>query len=493
MRVSSRRPVAGRRSRARRGQRQRAPRAAIDCPTSPSPLAANRLARSEVPDRPVRFARMSLAPESQERPPRVGAAVLAKALVGRVRRSSSATGAGVAGAGYFQFADVPTRRRRPGAPTPERRSRARSRDPEPPKPGGPRTLLVLGSDRRAKTLDRRQARAVGAALGHDRAGPAGPEAQPDRGALAPARPRGDDPRLRRQHEDQPGLRRGRRGARRWRRSSTCSRPRRARSSRSTASSTSTSTASSARSTTSTASTSTSTATTTTPRAPGFAAIDVQPGYQRLVGSDALAYVRYRHTDSDLFRNARQQDFLRQAANQPAVREAQEPRRGRATSWQMLQLLPLRQELPDAAGTSPGMLKTAVSLADNHAPVNQIALHGHHRVRGPDGRHAPVHLATRTSQSAYDEFMTGEARRATRSASKQGQEGARSGQGRRSVTGLENARRLGEDMAVLADAASSKLPFYFPESARPARATPNDTPRIYTLRDEQGKPTAPTGS
>ena len=34
-----------------------------------------------------------------------------------------------------------------------------------------------------------------------------------------------------------------------------------------------------------------------PEGTGFAAIDIQPGYQRLVGSDALAYVRYRHTDS----------------------------------------------------------------------------------------------------------------------------------------------------------------------------------------------------
>ena len=53
---------------------------------------------------------------------------------------------------------------------------------------------------------------------------------------------------------------------------------------------------------------------------GFAEIDIEPGYQRLVGSDALAYVRYRHTDSDLYRGARQQDFLRQAAQTRDVQE-----------------------------------------------------------------------------------------------------------------------------------------------------------------------------
>ena len=47
----------------------------------------------------------------------------------------------------------------------------------------------------------------------------------------------------------------------------------------------------------------------------YSEIDIQPGYQRLCGDDALAYVRYRHTDTDLVRNARQQDFLRQIKNQ----------------------------------------------------------------------------------------------------------------------------------------------------------------------------------
>jgi len=42
----------------------------------------------------------------------------------------------------------------------------------------------------------------------------------------------------------------------------------------------------------------------------FATINLHPGYQRLSGSDALDFVRYRHTDSDLYRVARQQLFVR---------------------------------------------------------------------------------------------------------------------------------------------------------------------------------------
>jgi polyisoprenyl-teichoic acid--peptidoglycan teichoic acid transferase len=52
-------------------------------------------------------------------------------------------------------------------------------------------------------------------------------------------------------------------------------------------------------------------------APGqtYSEINIQPGYQKLCGQDALDYVRYRHADTDLVRSARQQDFLRQIKNQ----------------------------------------------------------------------------------------------------------------------------------------------------------------------------------
>jgi LCP family protein required for cell wall assembly len=45
-------------------------------------------------------------------------------------------------------------------------------------------------------------------------------------------------------------------------------------------------------------------------ATNYANIDLQPGYQRLGGENTLAFVRYRHTDSDLYRVARQQLFVK---------------------------------------------------------------------------------------------------------------------------------------------------------------------------------------
>ena len=47
----------------------------------------------------------------------------------------------------------------------------------------------------------------------------------------------------------------------------------------------------------------------------YSSIDLQPGYQKLCGADALSFVRFRHTDSDIVRNARQQDFIRWAKAQ----------------------------------------------------------------------------------------------------------------------------------------------------------------------------------
>jgi polyisoprenyl-teichoic acid--peptidoglycan teichoic acid transferase len=47
----------------------------------------------------------------------------------------------------------------------------------------------------------------------------------------------------------------------------------------------------------------------------YTSINLQPGYQKLCYENALDYVRYRHTDDDFVRVARQQDFLRDLREQ----------------------------------------------------------------------------------------------------------------------------------------------------------------------------------
>ena len=55
---------------------------------------------------------------------------------------------------------------------------------------------------------------------------------------------------------------------------------------------------------------------------GYSPIDLQPGYQRLNGNQALEFARFRHTDTDIVRAARQQqiilDLKRQASAQLGI-------------------------------------------------------------------------------------------------------------------------------------------------------------------------------
>ncbi len=52
----------------------------------------------------------------------------------------------------------------------------------------------------------------------------------------------------------------------------------------------------------------------------YSEIDIQPGYQLLCGKKALEYVRYRHTDTDIVRSARQQAFISDARRQVSLKD-----------------------------------------------------------------------------------------------------------------------------------------------------------------------------
>lgn len=52
----------------------------------------------------------------------------------------------------------------------------------------------------------------------------------------------------------------------------------------------------------------------------YAEINVKPGYQLMCGKQALDYVRYRHTDTDIVRSARQQDFLSAARSRISLKD-----------------------------------------------------------------------------------------------------------------------------------------------------------------------------
>src|SRR3954452_21203165 len=336
-----------------------------------------------------------------ERPPRVGAAMLAKALVG-VFVIFVCSGAGVAAAGYFQFDKIinpPTPKGQAPPPPP-----LADIDPEPPQPGGPRTLLVLGSDRRS-------ARSVDPKLGQQ------PHSDtivlirldPKRKRIAVlSLPRdlavtipglGDGIKIN-QAYDEGGPKKTLETVKYLFKNATGQNfpvnsvidvnfkgfqravnyvggvyvdvHRRYHN----------------------------------PEGTGYAAIDVQPGYQKLKGKDALAYVRYRHTDSDIFRNARQQDFLRQAASQPAVDKLKSVGKARDFLGTMRSYFRFDKKFLSRRNLA-GMIKTAVYLAINHAPVNQISLASGITESEDPAKDTRLYISNDALAKAYDQFMTGE--------------------------------------------------------------------------------------
>jgi LCP family protein required for cell wall assembly len=106
----------------------------------------------------------------------------------------------------------------------------------------------------------------------------------------------------------------------------------------------------------------------------YAAIDLKPGYQRLDGDDALAYVRYRHTDSDFARIARQQQFLSELKRQT----------GRFSN--LLDLSTFAHLFSDNVETNLSSVRRLLSLAElafttDKDRVARVAISGRETMRG----------------------------------------------------------------------------------------------------------------
>lgn len=102
--------------------------------------------------------------------------------------------------------------------------------------------------------------------------------------------------------------------------------------------------------------------------PRYAEIDIKSGYQRLCGEDTLSWVRYRHTDSDFVRGARQQDFLRSAKSQITASQLLDERD---------KLLRIFHTYSQTDIRSPAAILSLVKLAVNsrEQPVRSVKFRG----------------------------------------------------------------------------------------------------------------------
>ena len=217
-----------------------------------------------------------------------------------------------------------------------------------------------------------------------------------------------------------------------------------------------------------------------PQGTGYAAINVKAGYQKLDGKDALAYVRYRHADSDLFRNARQQDFLRQVANQPAVRRLKSLSQAAHLVQIMRRYFRFDRQFLTKRNIA-GLLKTGLYLTLGHAPINQIKLKGITQSADPEND-TRLFISDYELLRAYREFMTGAG--ATNPAQVKTPTKVKKKASASRLTGLEYVKSQAARLAV-APTRRLDFPFYFPTYVAAASQFVSDTPRLYRIKDLAG--------
>jgi polyisoprenyl-teichoic acid--peptidoglycan teichoic acid transferase len=222
----------------------------------------------------------------------------------------------------------------------------------------------------------------------------------------------------------------------------------------------------------------------------YATIDVDPGYQKLMGRDALDYVRYRHTDNDFIRAARQQDFLRQARNMAGVRKLLAIGDRKKLARVFRRYFTLDKSFSSTKEIF-SMGKLALYLAQQSPTVNEVRF----RARESDNPMVDTRLfaSDASLRKTVNEFMNAESSAKPTVTSKPTPEDEEAQRIRRkrnrnrsaSVPGLEEARAQGVDQAVLADP-KLDFPFYFPALRTNGAAYAGTQPRVYRIRDEKGK-------
>jgi polyisoprenyl-teichoic acid--peptidoglycan teichoic acid transferase len=111
----------------------------------------------------------------------------------------------------------------------------------------------------------------------------------------------------------------------------------------------------------------------------YAEINVPAGYQKLCGQDALDYVRFRHGDNDFVRAARQQDFLRQAKDQFGVTNLFSDRKTLLSIF-------AHYAQTDIRGTDAILRLLKLIFESANHPIQEVTFPGED---GPDGAYVTV--------------------------------------------------------------------------------------------------------
>ncbi|HVC07684.1 MAG TPA: LCP family protein [Solirubrobacterales bacterium] len=215
----------------------------------------------------------------------------------------------------------------------------------------------------------------------------------------------------------------------------------------------------------------------------YSEINIEPGYQKLCGTKALEFVRYRHTDTDLVREARQQQFLRDARQMVSTEQLISQRSQLIdiftkyttsdlhSTEQLLELLKLFVELRGDSVKQipfPAVLEPLVANQANYVTASPTAIH----------RVVAQFLGTAPAPGQSESHPLG-ATSKPRAAHRKRSSTARS----LHSAALSDAAEIGAQMASRAQG-RLHFPIFYPRML-PVGSTYAEPPRTYGLRDLSG--------
>jgi LCP family protein required for cell wall assembly len=215
--------------------------------------------------------------------------------------------------------------------------------------------------------------------------------------------------------------------------------------------------------------------------PPYAAIDVGAGYQKLCGSDALDYVRYRHLDNDLIRAARQQSFLGEAKNQIGVGSVFSDRK------ELLKIFgsSVRTDIESNSAILSLLRLVALSAAK---PIQEVQFPAQDVGDGSGN----VEISNRTLHSTVESFLAARANKVSRSGSTTKSKSSGKAKRKRKrqpasvPSGLVRNRNAAEDIAAQLQVKLSSLPVYYPTLMTATGSYRTTDARAYDIVDRTGK-------
>jgi LCP family protein required for cell wall assembly len=215
----------------------------------------------------------------------------------------------------------------------------------------------------------------------------------------------------------------------------------------------------------------------------YAAIDIQPGYQKLCGLDSLDYVRFRHLDDDFVRSARQQSYLEQAKQQVGV--------GRLFGDRQ-ELLGIfgRYTQTDIRSESAILRLLTLTYRATQGPIREVqfgagidASDPSYVTIGPAAlkRAVTSFLAVRQTTASRSGSETSTTKQSSSSSSKRTKKKAPAPL----APGLVAAKRQGEDLVAAMAARAGSMPVYYPAVRTTDGYASQSNPYLYTIRDRAG--------